>query len=311
MAGPELQAVTGAFGYSGKCITQRLLDAGHRVITLTNSLHRPNPFGTQVTACPFNFEHPEELTESLRGVSVLYNTYWTRFNRKTFGFADAFRNTSILLQAAKAAGVRRVVHISITNPDERSPLPYFHYKAKTENLLVESGLSYAILRPAILFGKEDILINNIAWTLRKAPIFLMFGNGQYRLQPIHVDDLAALAVEQGPQRENTTVDAIGPETFVYRELVQSIAAIIGKRKPIISVPPALGYMATSLVGKVLRDIVTTREEIQSLMTNLLCVNSPPAGTTRLTDWAKAHANSLGREYARSLTRRRNQQPDPA
>jgi len=212
-------AVTGAFGYSGKYITERLLAQGKAVITLTNSLHRTNPFGDRIRAYPFHFDDPEKLAETLRGVSVLYNTYWVRFNHRSFTHADAVRNTETLFRAAKLAGVTRVVHVSITNPSEDSPLEYFSGKARLERALVESGLSHAILRPTVLFGKEDILVNNIAWALRRFPVFGVFGDGLYKLQPIYVDDLAQLAVEQGDEmaKANTLINAIGPETFTYRE----------------------------------------------------------------------------------------------
>ena len=121
----QAHAVTGAFGYSGKYIAQRLLDKGHQVLTLTNSLQRANPFGERIRAYPFSFEDPPKLREALKGVSVLYNTYWVRFNHKSFTHADAVRNTKILFEAAKAAGVKRVVHVSISNPSGDSDLPYF------------------------------------------------------------------------------------------------------------------------------------------------------------------------------------------
>ena len=236
-----IHAVTGAYGYSGKYIAQRLLNEGHTVVTLTNSLSRANPFGDRLKAVPFHFDQLDLLVNHLRGVSVLYNTYWVRFNHRLFTHADAVRNTLTLFDAAKKAGVQRIVHISITNPSEDSPLEYFRGKALLEKALISSGLSYAILRPAVLFGKEDILINNIAWALRHLPVFGVFGNGTYRLQPIYVDDLARLAVEQGQSRENIIINAIGPETFTYRELVARIGQLIGKERPIISVPPWLGY----------------------------------------------------------------------
>jgi NADH dehydrogenase len=236
-----LHAVTGAFGYSGKYITKRLLDRGHEVITLTNSINRTSPFNDHIKPYPFNFDNPEELTRSLQGVSVLYNTYWVRFNHKMFKHADAVQNTLILLQAAKAAKVERIVHISITNPSEDSPLEYFSGKAKLERALADSGISYAILRPTVLFGKEDILINNIAWALRRLPVFGVFGSGEYQLQPIYVDDLAALAVEQGAKQEAVIIEAIGPETFTYKKLVKLVGETIGETRPIISVPPSLGY----------------------------------------------------------------------
>ncbi len=299
-----IHTVTGAFGYSGKYIAQRLLEKGDTVHTLTNSLHRQNPFGEQVSAHPFTFDQPERLAASLDGVSVLYNTYWVRFNHKLFTHADAVKNTLTLFDAAKNAGVERIVHVSITNPSSESHLEYFKGKAILEKALIESGISYAILRPTVLFGKEDILINNIAWALRKLPVFGVFGDGQYRLQPIYVDDLALLSVEQGVKRDNVIIDAIGPETFTYKALVQTIGSIIGKKRPIISVSPTLGYIAGTIIGKLVNDVFITREEIEGLMADLLYVDSPAAGQTKLTDWIQEYSDSLGKNYASELARRR-------
>ena len=258
-------------------------------------------------AYPFNFDDPDKLTQSLKGVSVLYNTYWVRFNYKTFTYADAERNTITMFNAAKQAGVRRIVHVSITNPSEESRLEYFSRKAKLEKALNETGLSYAILRPAVLFGKEDILVNNIAWALRKFPVLAVFGDGQYRLQPIHVDDLARLAVEQGEKTTDAAINAIGPETFTYKGLVETIGEIIGKKRPIVSVSPAIGYMAGMVMGKLVGDVMITRDEIRGLMAGLLYVDSPPAGKTKLSDWAREHADSLGRKYTSELARRRDRE----
>ena len=306
MPSQDIHVVTGAFGYTGKYIATRLLKEEQRVRTLTNSVNRANPFGGQVEAFPFNFDAPDKLVESLRGATVLYNTYWVRFNYKAdFKHALAVENTQKLYAAAKQAGVQRFVHVSISNPSEDSPLEYFSGKAKLERALIESGLSYAILRPTVVFGPEDILINNIAWALRHLPVFGVFGDGAYKLQPIFVDDLAALAVTQGKSRENRIVDAIGPETFTYRELVRTIGAIVGARRPIISVPPWFGYAVGSAISRMQGDVFITREEIDGLMQDLLYTKSPPAGATALTDWARANAATLGIKYASELARRRN------
>ena len=227
-----------------------------------------------------------------------------RFNHTNFKHAEAVENTIRLFKAAKEAGVKRVVHVSITNPSEESTLEYFYGKAVLERALRDSGMSYAILRPTVLFGKEDILINNIAWALRKLPVVGVFGDGSYRLQPIYVDDLAQLAVEQGATTEDRVINAIGPETFSYRKLVATIGNIIGKQRPIISVSPQLGYLACSVIGKLVGDVFITREEIEGLMADLLYVDAPPTGTTRLTDWARKHAATLGATYASELGRRR-------
>jgi uncharacterized protein YbjT (DUF2867 family) len=303
MSRPNLHAVTGAFGYSGRYITVRLLERGRQVITLTNSLSRPNPFGDRVRAFPLAFEAPEQLRTALAGVEVLYNTYWVRFNHPTFTHAQAVQNTLALFEAARAAGVRRIVHVSITNPSEESSLEYFSGKARLERALRESGLSHAILRPTVLFGREDILINNIAWALRRFPFFALFGDGSYRLQPIHVDDLAELAVAEGESTANRVVNAIGPETFTYRELVQAVGRAIGRQRPIVSVSPGLGYALGRIIGWCVRDRFITREEIRGLMDGLLFVDAPPAGRTRLTDWMREHSDTLGSRYASELGRR--------
>ena len=301
----EVDVVTGAFGYTGKYITQRLLNKGHEVRTLTNSIYRKNPFGDSVEICPFNFDNPKNLTTSLAEVSVLYNTYWVRFNHKMFAHSSAIRNTLTMFKSAKEAGVKRIVHISITNPSEESPLEYFRGKAILEKTLQQSGISYSILRPAILFGKEDILINNIAWILRRFPVFGVFGNGNYKIQPIYVDDLARLVVEQGESKNNAIIDAIGPETFTYKTLVEEIGKAIGKHRPIMPVSPTIVYIIGKVIGTIFNDVLVTREEIDGLMAGLLCVDSSPVGKTKLTIWMREHAELLGKYYASELSRRRN------
>ncbi len=304
MEGNELHVVTGAFGYSGRYIAERLLSAGCRVRTITNSADRPDPFRGRVEVRPMDFSDGRRLAESLRGAAVLYNTYWVRFNHKGFCHSEAVENGLRLFDAAAKAGVGRVVHVSITNPSAESPLEYFRGKARLERALRESGVSHAVLRPAVLFGREDVLINNIAWLLRRFPVFGVMGDGSYRLQPIYVDDMARLAIAQGRAGDNAVVDAIGPETFTYRQLVDAIGAIIGCRRPIVTISPATGYRLARAIGRLVGDVLITREEIEGLMAGLLCVDAPPAGTTRLTDWARENAATLGLHYASELARRR-------
>ena len=296
-------AVTGAFGYSGRYIAKRLLDAGHEVLTLTNSVNRPNPFGEKVKAFPFHFEQPHKLRDSLRGVHTLVNTYWVRFDHRLFTHEQAVANTRILFSAAKEAGVRRIVHVSITNPDSASDLPYFRGKAELESALKGLGVSYCILRPTVLFGKEDVLINNIAWSLRHLPVMGVFGSGQYKLQPIYVDDLARAAAERVSGDRDEILEAIGPETFTYRELVATVGRTIGVKRPIISVPPRLGYWACRLLGLWVGDVIITREEIRGLMEGRLHVDAPPLGSTKLTEWMENHRDTLGRRYTSEMARR--------
>jgi len=234
---------------------------------------------------------------------VLINTYWVRFNHRLFTHDEAVVNTKILFRAAKDAGVRRIVHVSITNPDIHSDLPYFRGKADLESFLTSLGVSYCILRPTVLFGKEDVLINNIAWSLRHFPVFGMFGNGEYKLQPIYVDDLAAAAVEKAAGNGNEIVNAIGPETFMYRTLVETVMRSLGLKRWVVGLPPGPGYWACRGLGLVVGDVIITREEIRGLMEGRLYVDAPPLGGTKLTDWIERHRDTLGRHYTSEMARR--------
>ncbi len=300
--------MTGAFGFTGKYIAKILIENGIEVRTLTNSHPEESPLSEKIKVFPLNFENQESLVESLKGASVLYNTYWVRFNYKgkriNFNHSLAIENTLKLLNSAKKAGIKRIVHISITNPSEDSPFEYFRGKAKLEKAIINSGISYAILRPALIFGKEGILINNIAWMLRKFPLFTIFGDGKYRIQPIYVEDLAELAIEMGKRDENCIIDAIGPETFTFRELVEKIGEIIGKKRPIIPVPDFIGYLFAFIIGKLLGDMVITKEEIKALKAELLYTYSQPTGKTKFIDWAKENSNLLGKKYLSELKRRK-------
>lgn len=302
MPQPELHIVTGAFGYTGRYIARLLLEKGKRVRTLTGHPNRPNPFAGRIEVFPFNFDSQQALTESLRGASVLYNTYWIRFARGSVTFDEAVANTEELIRAAVQAGVRRFVHISITNPSENSPLPYFRGKAAIERTLTESGLSYAILRPTVLFGGDDVLINNIAWMLRRLPFFAVFGAGDYRIQPVHVGDVAALAVELGGKQENVVLDAVGPETYTFEELARLTGRHVGSRSRIVHVPPRLALTAGQLLGWLMRDVAITRDEMGGLMGNLLVSRNPPTCPTRLSEWLKEHGSELGLQYASELRR---------
>jgi len=292
-------AVTGAFSYSGKYITKRLLEHGEEVITLTGHPNRPDPFGGKVKAYPLDFDETS-MTRSLQGVDVLVNTYWVRFDKGENTQPRAVENTRKLIDAAKAAGVKRVVHISITNPSANSHLPYFWGKAANEKAVMESGMSYAILRPTVLVGGEDILINNIAFLLRRFPFFVLPGDGSYKLQPVYVDDLAELAVEGVYSEENRVIDAVGPDIFTFKEMVELIGEKIGAKRPLMSVPPRLALLAAQFLSILVNDVILTPEEVDGLIAGLLVSKESPRGKTHLRDWLEANKEKVGVKYASEL-----------
>lgn len=294
--------VTGAFGYTGKYITRRLLAMGKRVRTLTAHPDRHNEFGDRIEVAPLDFSDPASLVENLHGADTLFNTYWVRFDYGASTFARAVENTRMLFAAARDAGVRKIVHISITNPSLDSRLPYFRGKAELEQALIHSGLSCAILRPTVIFGLEDILINNIAWLLRHFPAFAVPGDGSYRLQPVFVEDVAELAVRAASESSDSVKDAVGPEIYSFDDLVRLIARCVGSHARLIHVPSSVALVASSLVGLVVRDRILTREEIDGLTAGLLVSAAPPTADTRFSEWLATHAEALGSSYSSEIAR---------
>jgi len=306
----QTDIVTGAFSYSGSVIAGQLLAAGHQVRTLTGHPEQA-PAGTPVTAWPLDFADPAGLEQAMRGAHTLYNTYWVRFAHGRIDHAAAVASSGILFRAAAAAGIRRIVHVSITHADPESPYPYFRGKAAVEEHLASTGVSHAIVRPAVLFGGNDVLVNNIAWLLRRLPVFGIGDGGEYRLRPIHVDDLARLMVGLGASTETTVTDAVGPESLTFRELVTAIRAAVGSRALLVPVPGGLLPVLSRGLGLVLRDTLLTPDEYRAMAAGLADSPGPATGTTVFTDWVAAHGPELGARYASELDRHFRTRPGTA
>ena len=294
-------AVTGAFSYSGKYIAKRLLARGEEVITLTGHPNRPDPFNGKIKAYPLDFDEAS-MTKSLQGVDVLVNTYWVRFDKGENTQPRAVENTRKLVNAAKAAGVKRIVHISIANPSADSQLPYYWGKAANEKAVIESGMSYAILRPTVLVGTEDILINNIAYLMRRLPFFFIPGDGSYGIQPVFVEDLADLAVEGVYSQKNYVIDAVGPDSYTFKEFVKLIGEQVGVNRPLISIPPRLALFAAQFLSLFVKDVILTPEEVDGLMANLLVSKEPARAKTAFKDWLNSNRETVGTKYASEIQR---------
>jgi uncharacterized protein YbjT (DUF2867 family) len=299
----SLDLVTGAFSYSGSHIAQRLLESGRGVRTLTFHPDRAHPLRASVETCAYRFDDPTALTRSLEGVSTLYNTFWVRFDHGQTSFVSAIEKSRMLFYAARSAGVGRIVHVSITNPSIESPLPYFRGKALVEYALAQSGLPHSIVRPTWVFGGErDVLANNIAWILRRMPAFALPGNGTYPVQPVHVEDLARICIDAAHSTGDVVVDAAGPETMPFADLVALVRRAVETRSPIIHTPPPLMAAAARALGLFVRDVVLTPEEIKGLMAGLLVSHDRPLGQIAFSDWLNEHKTSVGRSYANELDR---------
>ena len=302
MPHPDTAVVTGAFSYTGRYVSQRLLDDGVRVKTLTGHPDRRDPFGGRVEAAPLDFSDPDGLYRSMQGADVLFNTYWVRFERGRTTFDRAVENSSVLFEAAAKAGINRIVHISVSNASSGSSLPYFKGKGQVEESLKGLGVPYSIIRPTLTFGAGDLLLNNMAWALRRFPFFPICGNGNYPVQPIYVGDLADQAVAAASQAGNSVSDAAGPETLSFEALLRLIASSMGAPCRLVHTPPSLGLTLTRLVGLMMRDVVLTRDEVDGLMAGLLTSDAAPTGTTTLSSWLEDNAHHLGLRYASELNR---------
>jgi uncharacterized protein YbjT (DUF2867 family) len=297
----QTDIVTGAFGYSGAVIARELRAAGRQVRTLTGHPGRA-PAGTEIDVRPLGFGDPDALARDMAGAHTLYCTYWIRFPHGDATHEAAVSNLKTLFGAAARAGIQRIVHVSILHADSASPYPYFRGKGEVEEFLAGTGMSYAIARPAIFFGGDGVLLNNIAWLLRRLPVFATGGRGDYRIRPIHVDDMARLCVSLGARTDNVTVDAVGPESLAFRDMVLAIRAVTGSRALVVPAPGWLIPPLSKALGAALRDVLLTGEEYYAMAAGLADSQAPATGETVLTDWIAEHGADLGRTYANELTR---------
>jgi NADH dehydrogenase len=299
----ETDLVTGAFSYSGSRIAELLIESGRDVRTLTHHPDREHPLQSSVQASPYRFDDPVALARSLEGITTLYNTYWVRFERGRTTFADAVANSRALFEAARQAGVARIVHLSIANPSIDSPLRYYRGKALVEQALADADVQYSIVRPTWIFGGgRDILANNIAWILRHMPIFAVPGDGRYLVQPVHVDDLAQICLRASHGGTDVIVDAAGPDTMRFEELVRAISHAVGRNRPTLHASPAAMAALSRALGLVVRDVVLTSEEIRGLTAGLLVSHQPALGRISFIEWLNEAAPTLGRGYLNELDR---------
>lgn len=301
-------AVTGVFSYSGRFIAEALLARGWEVVALGRS--RPSPadgLAERVSFHPLLLDDEESLVSGLAGCEVLFNTYWVRFEHAGMTFAQAIERSRRLFRGAAGAGVHRIVHLSVSNASADSPFPYFRGKAAVEAVLRGGDRPYAILRPTLIFGgRQEVLVNNIAWLLRRLLLFLLPDGGRCRLQPVSVFDLARIAAELGESEGNLILDLAGPETFTFADFVAQIKDAVGGHARLVAAPSGLVSASAALAGLLLRDRLLTRDELGALTTDLLTCTTPTT-EGRFTDWLKENASWLGSDYANEL--RRNWHPN--
>ncbi len=269
---------------------------------MTSHPEPPGPWAAAVERHPYAFDDAAALRRMLQDVDVLVNTYWMRFPRNGLDYADAVENIRILTEAAVEAGVNRMVHVSVSNPSPDSPFPYYRGKAAAEAHVRKSGLSYAIARPTWIIDERDILLNNVAWLLRRLPVFGMPGRGNYRVQPVTGADAGRILADFAMSREDVTRDVAGPEQLAFRDVVAKTKAAMRKHRVVVPMPGWLAAAAAKAVSPLVHDVVLTRYELGGLRAGLLVSSEPPLGSTGFSTWIAQHGSAMGRTYHSELAR---------
>ena len=295
-------ALTGAFGFTGRAIARQLVDQGRDVVTLTRRIDHADPLARSIESVALDFGRPTDLSRALGGVDTLFNTYWIRFPRGPESFERAIAESAVLLAAAREAGVRRIVHISVVGADHDAPTPYVRAKAVVEDMVRASGLEWSIVRPTLTYGAGDILVNNMAWALRRLPLYGMPGSGAYTIQPVHVDDVARICIDLADGKPGHTVDAAGPDVMPFREMVETVRSAVGSRSVILPMPTWTVLAAGRLLGLLVHDVVLTPDEISELTASFLTSRESPLGQIGFKAWVTSNADSLGRRWSSELAR---------
>ena len=289
--------ITGAFSYTGAAVAAELLGRGWQVHTLTN---RTGPQGSPIGASPLRFE-PEHLRRELTNADAFINTYWIRLSHAGQTFASAVEHSAMLLQAAVAAKVGKVVLVSVSNAAEGRDLGYYRGKATVEDHLRHLPIRRAIIRPTLVVGPRDVLTGNIAWLLRRFPC-LPVPASRARLQPITLADTARIVADAASTESDEELDAAGPEVITFIAYVRMVARACRLRRFVFPAPAWLAMAGLRLIEPLLRDVVLTRQELVGLEQELLLSREPPRGRESVADWLRSHGEMLGRGYVNDRDR---------
>ena len=287
----RFDVVTGAYAQTGAAIAAILARQGRAVRTLTRARPGPDP--------PYPVIDPslddEAMVAALRGCEVVYSTLWARFGARG-GFAPLVEHNLRIARAAREAGARRWVQVTVANLDKGRGLPYWDGKAELEAGLRAVGIPCSFVRPTLVFGPDDTLVNNAAWAMRHLHALPLAGPGRHRVRPVFVGDLAALCVRHGGLEGQQAQDAVGPETFTYRELMATVREALGVRAALVRLPRRAAWLAGKLGRPFVRDTVLTWNEVRSLERELYWTDGPATGPTRFSAWVRANADGLGRRW---------------
>jgi uncharacterized protein YbjT (DUF2867 family) len=238
-----------------------------------------------------------DLDRLLEGVDAVVNVAWYRW-----GSERRFRILSDGLGRLLAAARRRhVPFVQVSVPPAPAHLetgiPYLTYKRRFDEAVRTSGLSYAIVRPTLMFARDDVLLGVMLRTVRRYPFFPMFGDGAYRISPVAAADVARLIQTLALDPPNATVDVGGPAAYRYRDVTDRMFALVGKRPRYWHLSPRAGVRLATL-SQSLGSSLLYAYEVEWLLSDTLALPPSPR-----VDWPMRRVEPYLRDEAERLTGR--------
>jgi uncharacterized protein YbjT (DUF2867 family) len=275
----KIQQVTvfGGSGFLGQAIVRALAPQGYLVrvaarrIELAEKVKTAGDVG-QITLMRANLRAPQSVAHAIAGSQAVINAAGIAFEhgRQRYKTVHA-GGARTIAEAARAAGVERLIHVSGIGADSRSwKNRYVQSKVEAEDAIVAGFETATILRPSVVFGSDDVLFNRLARIAAMAPFMPVVGSGRAKVQPVFVGDVAAAAVAvlARPDTAKSVFELGGPRVYTYRELAALTLREIDRAKPIIGVPAGLMKLAAffaefpALLG---RTPQITRDQVDLLL----------------------------------------------
>jgi NADH dehydrogenase len=244
--------VFGGSGFIGRAMVQALAPTGVLVRVACRRIELAEPIKTagdvgQITLMRANVRMPGSVASAIQGSQAVINATGIGFERGRQRYqAVHVEGARTIAEAARAAGVERLVHVSGIGADQRGTKNrYIKSKVDAEDAIVAGFEHATILRPSVVFGSDDVVFNRLARMATLTPVLPLVGDGKARVQPVYVGDVAAAAVAvlQRPQTAKSVFELGGPRVYTWREIAALTLHEIDRRRPVVGVPADLMKIA--------------------------------------------------------------------
>ena len=249
--------VSGGTGFVGAAIVRELLRRGEKVAILGRDAAKVRErFGDDVDARVGDVRDPATLAPAMQGVDVVVNAvqfpnFPIENRRKGWTFEDVdLKGTRYQVDAAKDAGVRRVVYISGVGASKDAGKHWFRYKWEAEKYLQDSGLEWVVIRPTWVYGPDDVALNRFLGFAKRLPFIPMFGDGKQSMQPVFIDDVGRVGADAAlkPEAAGNVFELGGPDVMSMDDVLRTALEVQGKKKGLLHQPALLGKTIGALAS---------------------------------------------------------------